>query len=125
MNHEDYHAIEAAFIDGFRSAPDKRAFLQLAKIPLEIGEGTHGLKLLEVRLNDQFAVGAASPGFGGAGLVYQPLPGAMVDRKTALSFVYVSIRETRELSLAEVFALTGEAVAEADHGHSHSHHHSA
>ena len=121
MRHEDYHVIEAAFVDGFRTAPDKRAFLQLARVPFELGP----LKLLDVRLDETFTVGAASRGFGSAELVYHPLPGEMVARRLALVFVYVSATETREMSLADVLAEQGEPVADGDgdHGHGHGHHH--
>lgn len=126
MQHEDYHVIEDAFIEGFRTAPDKRAFLQLARVPFEIGDGAEGLKLLTVQLDAAYGVGSASPGFGSSELVYHPLPGEMVSCRTALAFVYVSASETRSLSLADVLEATGEAIADggAEHPHpSHPHHH--
>jgi hypothetical protein len=127
MQHDDYHVIEDAFIEGFRAAPDKRAFLQLARIPFEIEDAAGGFKLLDVKLNDSFSVGAASPGFGSSELVYHPLPGEMVTCKTALTFVYVSARETRAMTLADVLKATGEDVADGgpDHHHNHHHHHHA
>lgn len=97
----DTAALDGAFIDGFRAASDKRAFLALAGVPLEIEpeDGGPGLKLLEVRIQDSFQVGSASPGFGSRDLVYQPLPGAMIRQTTTLDFVYVSTAERRELTL--------------------------
>lgn len=100
-NANDTAALESAFVDGFRAASDKRAFLALAGVPLEIepGDGGPGLKLLEVRIQDSFQVGSASPGFGSRDLVYQPLPGPMIRQATSLDFVYVSTAERREVTL--------------------------
>ena len=72
---EEEAAVEAAFIAGFRQAPDKRAFLALAGIPLTL-PGRSEYKLVEVKLGDRYRVGSASPGFGTRELSYQPLPGA-------------------------------------------------
>ncbi len=102
MDEEERKALEDAFIAGFRDAPDKRAFLDLAGIPLAIDvPGARGLRLLEVRLGDRYRVGAAAPGFGTRELSYQPLPGALVTRSTTLAFVYVSADSVREFSLEE------------------------
>jgi hypothetical protein len=120
MDHAQYHAVEDAFIAGFREAPDKAGFLALARIPLELpgGEGP-GLKLVEVVLEDSFEVGRASPGFASRELVYHPLPGKLVTSRTRLAFRYVSSERLEELSLAEVLALSGVEVEE----HHHHHHH--
>lgn len=129
MEHEEYHVIERAFIEGFRSAPDKRAFLQLARLPLELDDAGEPLKLVEVRIEDIHSVGTASPGFGSKELVYQPLPGEMVTQRDRLTLVYVSATDRRELTLDEVFALAGDGIAHDhdhhhhDHGHHHHHHH--
>jgi len=116
--------VEAAFIAGFREAPDRQAFLTLAGIPREIaGDGRLGLKLIEVRLDDHFRVGSAAPGFGTRELSYQPLPGALVVRATKLSFVYVSAEGVVEKSLAELRALA-QAHSHADaHAHANGHDH--
>ncbi len=89
-------AAEQAFIDGFRAASDKRAFLELAQIPFELGD----LKLMQVQITDSCDVGSASPGFGRREMVYQPLPGTMIGARTSLKFVYVTAdrREERQLS---------------------------
>ncbi|CCQ74551.1 hypothetical protein [Magnetospira sp. QH-2] len=118
MDHDEYHLVERAFIDGFRGAPDKQAFLKLSRIPLEV-EG-EGLKLVEVRIEDTHTVGTASPGFGAPELVYHPLPAEMVVTSTGLSFVYVSMKERREMSLADLLALRGESI---DQGTDHHPHH--
>ena len=95
--------LETTFIEGFRGAQDKASFLRLAGIPHELpGPDGQGLKLVEVRITDGFAVGAATPGFGTTELVYHPFPGAMVRQTAHLRFVYCSLHAVRELSWAEV-----------------------
>jgi hypothetical protein len=132
MDHEQYHAAEGAFIDGFRAAADKQGFLALARIPLELDDGDGpSLKLVEVIFADSFEVGRASPGFASRELVYHPLPGKLVTSRTRLAFRYVSIARARELSLAEVLERSGVALrmgAEGHHhhagqGHAHGHRH--
>lgn len=91
-------AAERAFIDGFRAAGDKRAFLELAQIPFELGE----LKLMQVQINDSYDVGSASPGFGQREMVYHPLPGTMIGAQTSLHFVYVAADRKQELHLASL-----------------------
>ena len=100
--------LEAAFIEGFRAASDKASFLRLARVPFELpGPDGLGLKLMEVRIADRFEVGAATPGFGTAELVYHPIPGAMVHGTTRITFVYCTLRETRELGWADVMLQVG------------------
>jgi hypothetical protein len=120
MDHAQYHAVEDAFIAGFREAPDKAGFLALARIPLELpgGEGP-GLKLLEVVLEDSVEVGRASPGFASRELVYHPLPGKLVTSRTRLAFRYVSSERLEELSLAELLALSGVEVEDGGHHRRH------
>jgi hypothetical protein len=119
MDHAQYHAIEDAFISGFRAAPDKAGFLALARIPLELpGREGPGLKLLEVVLEESVEVGRASPGFASRELVYHPLPGKLVTTRMRLAFRYVSTERLEELSLAEVLHHSGIEVDE----HHHSHH---
>jgi hypothetical protein len=119
MDHEQYHAAERAFIDGFRAASDKQGFLALARVPHELPDGDGpGLKLVEVILADSVEVGRASPGFASRELVYHPLPGKLVTSRTRLSFRYVSLARMRELSLAEVLERSGVALSlEEDHHH--------
>jgi len=123
VDHEQYHAAEDAFIDGFRTAPDKLGFLCVARIPLELPAGGDepGLKLLEVILEDSFEIGRASPGFGTRELVYHPLPGKLVITRRRLAFRYVSLTERRDLTLAEVLAGSGAALTAEAAGHRHLH----
>lgn len=116
MDSEEQALIEDAFIAGFREAPDKRAFLTLAQIPLTLLAPAGGeLKLLEVRLDDRYRVGSAAPGFGTRQLSYHPLPGTMVTKSTKLTFIFVSADVVEEMTLAELrHAQRGHAV----HDHS-------
>jgi hypothetical protein len=108
---EEEAAVEAAFIAGFREAPDKRAFLVLAGIPLTM-PGRSDYKLVEVKLDDRWQVGSVSPGFGTSELSYQPLPGALIGRRTHLRFVYVSAKRAKEKRLSEIRPKPVEALAE-------------
>jgi hypothetical protein len=120
MDHEQYHAAEGAFIDGFRAAADKQGFLALARIPLELADRDGpSLKLVEVILADSFEVGRASPGFASRELVYHPLPGKLVTSRTRLSFRYVSIARAIEISLAEVLERSGVDLRIEGDGHRH------
>ena len=104
----DAEVVEAAFIEGFRRATDRRGFLVLAGVPFEIdGRGAPGWKLIEVRIDEGFTVGAASPGFGSGDLVYHPLPGGMVSGHAHARLVYVSAVGRHELTLAEALAARG------------------
>ena len=99
------------FIDGWRQAADKTAYLRLAGIPFE-RPGTGGptaLKLVDVRLTTEWQVGTASPGFGTSELSYLPFPGAMVAERTNMEFLYVSAEEADSLDLrAFLSARTGD-----------------
>ena len=103
MDDERLGLMEAAFIDGFRGAPDKLGFLLLARIPMEMDrDDAAGLKLVEVKIDEAYEVGSAHPGFGARELIYHALPGAMIKCATRLTFVYVSMSERQELPFAEV-----------------------
>ena len=114
MTPEDHQAIESAFIEGFRSAGDKLAFLRLARIPLELARADKpGLKLMQVLIEEIHEVGRASPGFASRELVYHPLPGKLATAKARLAFRYVSTDDVCELGLADL--LHGPAEPLHDH----------
>ncbi|SEA35011.1 hypothetical protein [Rubrimonas cliftonensis] len=113
--HSHIHAPEAAetiaalagqFIDGFKAAADKMAFLRLAGVPLEIGGagGAPSLKLVDVTLTTEWQVGTASPSFGSRELSYLPFPGPMVAERTNMGLVYVSLDEKRVVDLRAFLA---------------------
>jgi hypothetical protein len=99
-------ALAAQFVEGFKAAADKTAFLRLAGVPLEIPDGRGGpaLKLVDVRLATEWQVGTASPSFGSRELSYLPFPGSMVAERTNMEFVYVSLDEKRAVDLRAFLA---------------------
>lgn len=99
---EQERLLETAFMQGFRAAADKRAFLELAGISWEITKDGAVFRLMQVALSESYEVGAAGPGFGGRDLVYHPLPGAMVQEKSGLRFIYLSIGGKAEFTLSEI-----------------------
>lgn len=95
--------LEQAFIDGFRAAEDKQAFIRLAGIPFDLGaHGEPAFKLVEVRIEEDWTVGAVSPGFGAAQLAHHPLPAEMISRIARVVFDYVSRTERREVPLGQL-----------------------
>ena len=99
----DLQVLSAQFIDGFRTASDKTAYLRLAGVPFELADDAGGppLKLVDVALNTEWQVGTASPSFGSRELAYLPFPGNMVAERTNLAFVYVSIDSRRSVDLRD------------------------
>ncbi len=103
---ETIAALSAQFIDGFRAAGDKMAFLRLAGVPLEVAaaDGGPSLKLVDVQITTEWQVGTASPSFGSRELSWLPFPGPMVAERTNMGFVYVSLDEKRVLDLRAFLA---------------------
>lgn len=97
----DLQVLSAEFIEGFRTARDKQAYLRLAGVPLQIEDpgGGPSLKLVDVALTTEWQVGTATPSFGSAELSYLPFPGPMIRERTNLAFLYVSLtcKETVDL----------------------------
>ena len=91
----ELQVLTAQFIDGFVQAADKMAYLRLAGVPLE-KPGTDGgpsMKLVDVKLTTEWQVGSAAPSFGSQELSYLPFPGEMIDGRTNMDLVYVSLKE--------------------------------
>lgn len=91
------------FIDGFVQAADKASYLRLAGVPFERpGKGgAKALKLVDVELTTDWQVGTASPSFGSRELSYLPFPGEMVQERTNMSLVYVSMDEKSVVDLRD------------------------
>ncbi len=100
---EDLHVLTSQFIDGFREAKDKAAYLRIAGVPLEIPDENGGppLKLIDVTVSTEWQVGTASPSFGSRELSYLPFPGEMIAERTNLGFVYVSLDAKRVVDLRD------------------------
>ncbi|MEM9782311.1 MAG: hypothetical protein AAF899_07525 [Pseudomonadota bacterium] len=107
----ELQVLAAQFIDGFRGAADKIAYLRLAGVPFELpdrdadpGEGPTPLKLVDIRLSTEWQVGTASPSFGSRALSYLPMTGEMVAERVNMAFVYVSLSRRHDLDLREFLA---------------------
>lgn len=107
---EEIQALTAEFMAGFRASDDKQAYLRISRIPLERPDpdGGPSLKLVDVRIESAWAVGAASPAFGSRELSYMPMPGPMIKERANMKFVYVSIDRVEEVDLRDII------VAQAD-----------
>lgn len=107
MHHEDAAAdlqvLAAQFIDGFLQAADKTSYLKLAGVPFErpSQDGAKALKLIDVELVTDWQVGTASPSFGSRELSYLPFPGKMVQERTNMSLIYVSMTEKSTLDIRD------------------------
>ncbi|MEM1288921.1 MAG: hypothetical protein AAGH60_11265 [Pseudomonadota bacterium] len=93
-------ALAASFIDGFRKAEDKPAFLELAGIPTS-RLGADGLKmhLVDCSIESKWQLGTASPAFASRDLVYLPYPKAMVEERETMIFTYVSLTTREDVDL--------------------------
>ena len=101
----DLQVLATQFIDGFVTARDKAAYLKIAGVPLEIGDGDGpSLKLVDVSLTSEWQVGTASPSFGSSELSYLPFPGEMVTERVNMGFVYVSLKAKRVVDLRDFLA---------------------
>lgn len=103
----DIQVLATQFIDGFVQANDKSSYLKLAGVPFErpSAAGAKALKLIDVELKTEWQVGTASPSFGSRELSYLPFPGQMVNERTNMSLVYVSMDEKSTLDIRD-FLLT-------------------
>ncbi|MEP2783633.1 MAG: hypothetical protein ABJO67_03665 [Pseudoruegeria sp.] len=103
----DIQVLATQFIDGFVQANDKSSYLKLAGVPFERPStaGSKALKLIDVELKTEWQVGTASPSFGSRELSYLPFPGEMVNERTNMSLIYVSMDEKSTLDIRD-FLLT-------------------
>lgn len=99
----ELQVLATQFIDGFVQAADKTAYLRLAGVPFERpgAGGDTALKLVDVELKTEWQVGTASPSFGFRELSYLPFPGAMVQERTNMALVYVSMAEKQLLDIRD------------------------
>lgn len=106
---EALRILATQFVEGFRTAADKAAYLRLAGVPLEIEAPGGGptMKLVDVALTTEWQVGTASPSFGSRELSYLPYPGPMIRERTNMGFVYVSLEAKRVVDLRDFLAARG------------------
>jgi hypothetical protein len=91
------------FVDSFRKASDKQAFLKLAGIPSN-RKGSDGLTmhLVDVAISTNWQVGTASPAFASKELTYLPYPGEMIRERETMTFTYVSMTAREDVDLIEL-----------------------
>lgn len=99
----DLQVLATQFIDGFLQASDKSSYLKLTGVPFERAskDGSKALKLIDVELKTDWQVGTASPSFGSRELSYLPFPGEMVQERTNMSLIYVSMDEKSVLDIRD------------------------
>jgi hypothetical protein len=99
----DLQVLATQFIEGFLQASDKTSYLKLAGVPFErpSKDGAKALKLIDVELKTDWQVGTASPSFGSRDLSYLPFPGQMVQERTNMSLIYVSMTEKSQLDIRD------------------------
>jgi hypothetical protein len=105
----DLDLVEAAFVQGFAAAPDPTSLLRVANVPFDaVDADGNRLVLLRVEVDSVTDIGSVMPHLGGESFRYDPLPAALVARRSRLRFVYGDGRTVRALSFAEVRMLGGE-----------------
>ena len=98
-------ALAATFIEGFKKADDKPAFLDLSGIP-QSRAGADGLKmhLVDASITSKWQLGTASPAFASKELVHLPYPAAMINERETMLFTYVSLHERADIDLVDLLA---------------------
>ena len=105
----DLDLVEKAFSEGFASTSDPTSFLRLAQVPFDaIAADGKRLVLLRVETETVADVGAVTPHFVSESFRYDPLPAAMVSRRSRLRFIYFDGKAARALKLEEVRKLRQE-----------------
>ena len=96
-------ALASSFIEGFREASDKPAFLELAGIPSsQIGSDGLKMHLVDASIETKWQLGTASAAFASRELVYLPYPAAMVGERETMIFTYVSLTERADIDLLSI-----------------------
>ncbi len=111
-------ALAAAFIDGFRKAEDKPAFIELSQVAAK-RTGSDGLTmhLVDAKVETKWQLGTASRTFASRELVHLLYPAAMVQERETMTFTYVSLTERVDV---DIITLLDEAQSKRDKkGQSH------
>ena len=100
---DDDSLLADALMEGFDAADDKASFLRMARIPqhLQDADGST-LRLVDVELRYAYQIATASPAFNTDELVYLPFPASMIRERATMVFVYVSLRDRRDVGLEEM-----------------------
>jgi hypothetical protein len=113
---DDAALIADALMEGFDAAEDKPSFLRMARIPDHLhGPDGDVLRLVDVEMRYAYQVGTASPAFNAQELVYLPFPASLVRERATMNFVYVSLRDRRDVDLREMVQILEGRGARAGH----------
>jgi hypothetical protein len=99
----DLDLVEQEFYRSTLTSADPTSLWRLARVPFvaDLGDGKL-MRLLSISLADEIEVDAISPGFGGADVVYHPVPASRVKHARNLRFVYHTPDGIRAFSYAEI-----------------------
>lgn len=111
-------ALAAAFIDGFRKAEDKPAFIELSQVAAKrMGSDGLTMHLVDAKVETKWQLGTASPAFASRELVHLPYPAAMIQERETMTFTYVSLTERVDV---DIITLLDEAQSKREKkGQSH------
>ena len=100
---QDFDLVEQEFYRSVLTSADPTSLLRLARIPFvaDIGGGKL-MRLLSISVADEIEVGAISPGYGGADVVYHPVPASRVKHSRNLRFVYHTPDGIRAFTYSEI-----------------------
>jgi hypothetical protein len=107
---QDLDLVEEEFYRLVLISIDPTSLLRLARVPFvaDLGDGRL-MRLLSISVADEIEVGAVSPGFGGADIVYHPVPASRVTHARNLRFVYHTPDGIRAFRYAEIRDLPDRA----------------
>lgn len=99
----DLDLVEQELYRAVLTSTDPTSLLRLSRIPFvaDLGDGKV-MRLLSISVSDEIEVGAISPGYETAEVVYHPLPASRVQHTRNLRFVYHTPDGTRAFHYAEI-----------------------
>jgi hypothetical protein len=99
----DLDLVEQELYRSALTSADPTSLLRLARIPFvaDLGGGKL-MRLLSISVSDEIEVGAISPAYGAAEVVYHPLPASRVQHTRNLRFVYHTPDGVRAFRYAEI-----------------------
>jgi hypothetical protein len=99
----DLDLVEQELYRSVLTSADPTSLLRLARIPFvaDLGDGKV-MRLLSISVSDEIEVGAISPGYGTAEVVYHPLPVSRVQHTRNLRFIYHTPDGIRAFRYAEI-----------------------
>ena len=99
----DLDLVEQEFYRSALTSTDPTSLLRLARVPFVADMGGGRLmRLLSISVSDEIEVGAISPAYGDANVVYHPLPASRVTHSRNLRFVYHTPDGIRAFNYAEI-----------------------